>query len=147
MARNKTTFGKDNQPTRRRGKSERGKILDAMKRQSRTEEEFYDLLVQRAFNPEDNFAFKELLARHHPVPKSTLPLVVFEFPVDGTALQKIEALEAAISSGEIAADVAKLMVDIIKSGMEVAQITELQERIEALEQALIKASNGSSGTA
>ena len=59
----KTSFNKDNQPSVRkgRGKSERTKILESFERLSRTEDEFYDLLTKKAFNPEDHFSFKELL--------------------------------------------------------------------------------------
>ena len=54
MASNSTTFGKGKQPSKRRGKSERTKILEAMSRAGKTEEGFYDELVARAENPDDN---------------------------------------------------------------------------------------------
>ena len=42
-----------------RGKSDRTKMLDAMKRAGKTEEEFYDLLMEKAFNPAENSPVKE----------------------------------------------------------------------------------------
>ena len=68
----KTSFTKANQP-KGRGKSERTKILESFERLSKTEDEFYDLLTLKAFDPEDNFSFKELLVRMSPIPKATMP--------------------------------------------------------------------------
>ena len=45
MAKSSTTFDKDKQPAKGRGRSERTKILDAMKETNKTEEGFYQLLV------------------------------------------------------------------------------------------------------
>jgi len=76
----KTSFSKDKQPPKGRGKSERTKILDAMKRQAKTEDGFYDELIIRAFNPDDNFTFKEVLARMSPIPKAVSPVYKFDLP-------------------------------------------------------------------
>ena len=40
-----TQFSKDKQPERRRGKAEKTLLIEAMKRQGRTVEGFYDMLI------------------------------------------------------------------------------------------------------
>lgn len=126
-------FAKDSQPKKRRGKSERTKILDAMKRNSRDEDEFYDLLITRAFNPEDNFAFKELLSRVYPVPKSTMPLIQFEFDESATPSVKASQIMKASADGIIPPDVANTFIASLASMLKITEITELEERLKALE--------------
>ena len=79
MAKSSTTFSKKAQPTRGRGKSERTKILEAMKRAGTTEDAFYDSLLTRSLDVEDNFGFKEMLNRMSPIPKAVAPLYEFTF--------------------------------------------------------------------
>lgn len=126
-------FGKENQPRKRRGKAERTKIIDALKRVHKTEEDFYDYLVGRAFNPEDTFGAPELLKRLYPIPKATLPMV--DFPFDESASLSVQASQImkAASDGLLAPDVANVFVTSISSMLKITEVTELEDRIKALE--------------
>ncbi len=134
-------FGKDKQPRKRRGKAERTKIIEAMQRQSKTEEDFYDYLVTRAFNPEDNFGAPELLKRLYPIPKATLPLVEFEFDDKATpAIQAAQIMKAS-SDGKVAPDVANMFISSIASMLKIEEVTEIQKRLEEIEK-LMGVNNG-----
>ena len=131
----KHEFSSDNQPAKRngRGKSERTKILEAMKRGNQSEESFYDHLVTRAFNAEDNFGAPELLRRLAPLSKSTLPLIEFEFDEDATPkIQSSQVLKAA-ADGVIPPDIAQVFITSIASMLKIDEVTELQKRLEAIE--------------
>ncbi len=128
-------FTKESQPKSRpaRGKSERTKILEAMARNTKTEEEFYNLLVVRSFDNSDNFAFKELLTRLSPVPKSVAPLVEFDFPKDEKPhIQAARVLEA-VSEGIIPSDIGAMFIQSIKTMLSIEEHTELTERVEKIE--------------
>ena len=131
----KTSFNKKNQPNKGRGKSERTKILEAMVRAGETEEGFYDLLMTKAFNPEDNFTFKELLNRLSPIPKAVSPLVEFDF--DPKALPHIQAMQAleAVAQGKIPADLANMFVTSVSSMLNIQEKTDFEERLKAIEDA------------
>ena len=134
-----TKFSKENQPkAKRRGrcKSERTKILEAMERQGETEEGFYDLLVERAKKPEDNFTFKELLMRLSPLPKAVAPLVEFDFPQDSKPHIQAAYVLAAVSSGIIPSDIGNVFVQSIKSMIDIEAYTALTARIAAIEESL-----------
>jgi len=138
MAKTKTSFDSKNQPKERkpRGKSERTKILEAMKRQSRTEEAFYDELITRAFNPDDNFTFKELLNRMSPVAKAVNPLYNFDLPKNSKPHEKAAFVLDAIATGMIPSDVGNICIQAIKAMIDIEEYTDLKDRIEKLEKAL-----------
>lgn len=131
----KTSFSKDKQPARRkpRGKSERTKILDAMRRVGKTETGFYDELITRAFNPEDNFTFKEVLSRLSPIPKATAPLVEFTFPKDAKPHTQAAFVLDAVATGRIPSDIGNMFVQSIKAMIDIEEYTDLKDRIEKLE--------------
>ena len=131
----KTSFSKSNQP-KGRGKSERTKILDAMKRAGQTEEGFFDLLMEKAFNPEDNFTFKELLNRMSPMPKAVNPIVEFDFPKEAKPHVQAAFVLDAVASGVIPSDIGNMFVQSIKDMIDIEEFTSLKARIEALEKAL-----------
>ena len=138
MAKTKTSFDKEKQPKKRtpRGKSERTKILDAMKRQTRTEEGFYDELITRAFNPDDNFTFKELLNRMSPMPKAVNPLYNFDLPLRSLPHEKASFILDAIASGVIPSDVGNHCIQAIKAMIDIEEYTDLKERLIKLEETL-----------
>lgn len=135
MAKTKTSFGKNNQPKERkaRGPSERTKILEAMKRAGKTEEGFYDLLMEKAFNPEDSFTFKELLVRMSPIPKAVAPIVKFDFPKKAKPHIQAAFVLDAVANGEIPSDIGNMFVQSIKAMIDIEEYTDLKERIEKLE--------------
>ena len=71
----------------------------------------------------------------YPASKPTLPIVEFELTGD-TPIERVRQIETAIADGSIPADVAKIMVDIIKSSIEIEKITELADRIANIERML-----------
>ena len=119
-----------------RGKSERTKILDAMKRQSKTENGFYDELITRAFNPDDNFTFKEVLARMSPIPKAVAPLYKFNLPKKAKPHEKADYVLTAIADGELPSDLGNICIQAIKAMIDIEEYTDLKERIEKIEAAL-----------
>ena len=134
----KHQYTKNNQPKVRgkRGPDKRTLILNAIKKQGEDEQGFYNVLVQRAMNPEDIASLtllKEVLTRLYPASKPTMPAIPFDYPQSGTAIEKAEAIERAVSDGILPLDMAKLMTDIIQSGLTISEQTELRDRIEALE--------------
>lgn len=129
-------FGKDKQPKNRRGKAERTKILEAMARQSKTEEEFYDYLVTRAFNPEDNFGAPELLKRLYPIPKATMPMVDFEFDENASPNVQASQVMKAVSDGLIAPDSGQMFISSIASMLKIEEVTEIKDRLDKIEEAL-----------
>lgn len=143
MTRAMPQFTKDNQPnpeTRKgRGKSERTKILDALKRLGKTEDDFYDLLIGRALDPEDTFALREVLGRFAPIKKAVLPNVEFDFDESGTPVQQVAQILKAVSSGGIAPDVGAMIIGAVKSAIDIEANTELKARIEEIERLLVEA--------
>lgn len=130
---NETTFTEDKQPLKRRGKSERTKILEAMERKEKTEDGFYDLLVQRAFNPEDQFGFGEMLKRISPIPKQVAPNISFDFDKKLKPHDQAAQVMNAIATSKIPPDLGVLFVHAIKSMIDIEEYTDLKERIEKLE--------------
>ena len=130
---NKTSFSKTNQP-KGRGKSERTKILDAMKRMGETEDGFYDLLTTKAFNPEDNYTFKDLLSRMSPLSKSTAPLVEFDFDEKATPYVQAGQIVKAMADGLIPSDIGKDFVGVIQSMLKIQEVTDIDDRLKAIEE-------------
>ena len=135
MAANSTTFGKGKQPSKRRGKSERTKILEAMSRAGKTEEGFYDELVARAENPDDNFTFKELMSRLSPIPKAVAPTIKFDLDENGTISEKAEQIIVGISKGNIPPDLGNQLIVSMSSLMNIKEKTEVEDRLKAIEDA------------
>lgn len=135
MAKSSTSFGTENQPKKRtpRGKSERTKILESFGRLSRTEEEFYDLLTEKAFNPEDQFSFKELLSRISPIPKAVAPFVKFELDPDKNLHEQSAQILVAISKGEIPPDIGNSIISNMAHIVKVKEVTDMDERLKAME--------------
>ena len=132
----KTSFNKKNQPNKGRGKSERTKILEAMVRAGETEEGFYDLLMTKAFNPEDNFTFKELLNRISPIPKAVSPIYKFNLPEDAKPHVKADYILIAMANGDLPSDIGNICIQAIKAMIDIEEYTDLKERIEKLEATL-----------
>ena len=137
MAKSSTSFDKDTDHAGRkpRGKSERTKILEAMKSAEKTEEGFYQLLVTKAHDPEDNFAFKELLSRLSPVPKAVNPLYEFPFDVDGSPHKQALQIIDAIATGKLPSDVGNIIITSISSMLNIQEKTDFEERLKAIEDA------------
>lgn len=132
MGKEKTQFSKENQP-KGRGKSTRTKILDAFKRAGKTEDGFYDLLTAKAFNPEDQFSFGELLKRLSPIPKAVSPIYKFDLPEGAPPHVLSEHIVYAIAAGDIPSDVGNTCIQAIRAMIDIEEYTDLKDRIEKLE--------------
>lgn len=138
----KKLFTSENQPEKRkpRGPDRRTVLLNAIMAQTgKDEDAFYQEVVKRAMDPEDPASsqlMKEILGRMYPNSKPTMPTVEFDFRKDGTPAEKVEDISNAVADGALPADVAKVMVDIIKSGLDIVEVTELAERLAKLEEIL-----------
>jgi len=132
-----TQFSKDRQPSRRRGKDLRTRILAAIKAETgMNEQAFYKEVTKRAVEGKDTVLMKELLLRVVPVARPVVPDVQFDFPEDGSPVQQVDAIMKAVSLGKVPADVAKLLVDMIRAKLDVLEISELADRLAAIEKQL-----------
>lgn len=131
-------FTEENQPSTRkgRGKSEKTKFFEALGRKGKTEEDFYDLVIERAFDPDDNFAFKEALARLCPLTKSVAPFIEFDFPEDAPPHIQASAVMKGIADGLVPPDLGGQFIQSIKAMIDIEEYTVIKERIEKLEKAL-----------
>ena len=111
-------------------------ILAALKRQGQTEDGFYDLMVKKAMDEDDQFMLKEVMLRLSPIPKAVAPLVEFEFPNDASFSEQAGAVLDAIARGIIPADSGSMFVTTIKSAIDIEEFTELKDRIEGIEASL-----------
>lgn len=132
-------FSADNQPSNRRGKDRFKLLVEALERRGDSLETFYDKVVEMAMTDRADGAamqsamIRELLVRCHPIPKQTAPMITFEYPSAGTPVEKIDSIIMGVSNGEIPADIAKQIVDIIKAGIDAQETTEILERLNKLE--------------
>lgn len=146
-----TEFSSDYQPKKRkRGPNKRTLFIDALKKKATSEEAFYEFCVDVAMGTHsykddsnefvhgkpDNQMLKEILARLSPLNKQTLPTYDFEFPSNGTKVQKAESIVNAIGEGILPIDAAKLMMDLLESAASIEEKEELSERVNKLEELL-----------
>jgi hypothetical protein len=132
----KKLFSSENQPPNTRGKDKRKLLIEALERKGFTEETLYDTIVDMAINQRDTAMMKELIVRFSPLPKPVAPVFEVDFPDDGTPVEKIDAVIRGIASGIIPADIGKMFAEVIKTGLDVAEVTELAARLERLEKLL-----------
>lgn len=134
MAKHK--FGQDNQPTKRRGKAKNTLFIEALERKGLTEQDLYDAIVDLAINHRDASMMKELIVRFSPLPKPVAPTFEVDFPDEGTAVEKIDAVIRGIATGVIPADLGKTFAEVVRVGLDVREVTELAARLERLEKLL-----------
>lgn len=132
----KHQFSAENQPKNRRGRDKRQLMIDALVRAGYTEETLYDTIVDMAITERDTSMMKELITRFNPLPKPVAPTFEIPFPDEGTPVEKIEAVIKGIAEGIIPADIGKIFADVIKAGLDIAEVTELAVRLEKLEKLL-----------
>ncbi|AUR81881.1 hypothetical protein NVP1016O_01, partial [Vibrio phage 1.016.O._10N.286.46.A11] len=146
MSRKDGQFSSDKQPTQRkaRGKAERTKLLDALKRKGQSEDSFYDEMLDRAFNKEDPASpalLKEVISRLYPTSKATLPTVEFDFDENGTAAQKAAQILKAASEGIIPPDVANTFIAAISNTLKIDEMSDLRADVEEIK-AILNATAG-----
>ena len=136
----KHKFSSTNQPPAK-ARTYRNVLLEALKKSNKpmSEVEFVTYYVNEAMESEPVQAsamLREIFLRINPVPKPVAPPVEFEFPSNGSALDKVNAIISGVASGLIPTDLGKSMVDMIKVGLDVLEVTELAVRLEKLERLL-----------
>lgn len=127
------TFSVDMQPIKRRGKARYSKLVDALKAKGYSEQLLYEKIVEIALGEGDVTLLKEIMTRFCPPSKPSAQDITFDFPEAGTAVQKIDSVIAGVAAGDIPADIAKLVVDMIKTSLDVEEVTELAQRLERIE--------------
>ena len=127
------TFSADKQPSKRRGKARYNKLVEALESKGYSEKMLYEKIVEIAMGEGDVALLKEIMTRFCPPSKPSAQDVTFDFPESGTAVQKIDSVIAGVASGDIPADIAKLVVDMIKTSLDVEEVTELAQRLERIE--------------
>lgn len=128
------TFSKESQPVNKRGRTKYNKLLEALQGAGYDEQKFYEHVVNVAIGDGDTVILKEILTRFCPASKPSAQEIHFNFPANGTPVQKIDSVITGVADGEIPADIGKLVVDMIKTSLDVEEITELAQRLEKLEE-------------
>ena len=134
----KNLFDKDNQPENRapRGKSFKTMVLEALKTQGMTEQDFIEKLVERAL-VDGGVYLSELLKRYSPIPKQAHdPIVIENWPKNGTPSEKADAVLQSMSEGVIPPDLGALFIESISKSLGIEEVTELARRLEAIEKLL-----------
>lgn len=130
----KKLFDSENQPANRapRGKSFKTMVIEALKHNGMTEEQFINSLVERAI-VDGGVYLQEILKRYSPIPKQTHEPVTIEWPANGTPVQKADAVLKAMSEGQMSPDVGAIFIEAISKSLGIEELTELSKRLEALE--------------
>jgi len=136
-------FDQDNQPDystrRKRGKSGRTKILEALKRNKLNEEQFLDNLVVIAQDDEhqlQQFVIKEIFEGLMPKVKPVLPCVEVEFDKSGSAFDQCMNILDAVTRGNLPSDISQSLITQVKMSLDIKELTEVAARVEFLEKEL-----------
>jgi hypothetical protein len=125
----------------------KNKMLDAMRVEqilspepyitdAECEWRFMKYICKRAFDrtdPEATTILRELLSRSYAPLKAAMAPVEFEFTEGATPIQQVNQIIGAVSRGEISPDVGVALANVIKSAIDIEAVTELKQRVEALE--------------
>ncbi|VVE82866.1 hypothetical protein [Pandoraea sputorum] len=131
-----TRFTSDNQPVKRRGKTPRTLLVEALKSEANLDEpSFYKLIVQRALDG-DAMLTREILTRLQPVHKATLPDVQLDIPREAAPVDKVVAIIDAVAAGHCPPDVGDMMIGMIKNMLDIYNVTELAEKVRRIEERL-----------
>ncbi len=77
-----------------------------------------------------------LLKKYLPDEKSSAPCIEFDFKKSDKPHKKVDQIIKSISSGKVPPDIGGILIQSIKSMVDVEEYTDLKERIEKLEKAL-----------
>lgn len=148
MAKSVTSYSADNPPPPGRpprGVGWRRKILEAFERSGRTEDDFIDYICKRAFDPDDELSsrmLEMLINRLSPLSRSVFPLYRVNIPAEASPADRIDVIIKAVADEEMPADVANMLVSMIKVGIDVREVCELADRLAALEALIAAMNNG-----
>ncbi len=127
-------FSSDNQPANRKsGPNIKAKIVAALGRAEMSEDDFMDILIEKAVT-EGGVFLQEVLKRYSPLPKQTHePIVIDDWPVTGTAKEKSDTVVNYMADGKIPADLGAIFIESISKSLGIEEVTELARRLEAIE--------------
>jgi len=131
----KGVFTAENQPQNRRGPLFRTMAVAALKKKSMTEQDFVDLLVEKAVD-EGGVHLQELLKRYYPIHKQTQEPIEFEYEKDWTPIQKADAIMQSASKGEIPPDIASMLIEALGKMILIEDQTDWVIRLQAIEKLL-----------
>jgi hypothetical protein len=151
-------FDSDNQPEQRRGRGKafKTKLFEAIRAKAllnvpddATNEEVEQAFIQhlalealKADEP-DIYLMKDLMARAFPPIKAAMDTFNFELDPDSSPSEKAQAILVAVSRGEIPPDVATMLINASKAALDIEALTEMKDRIDALEKAYEQSSQAS----
>lgn len=149
MAKSSTTFSKDTQPPRSRGKAFKTLLLESIREESLiglnpdstkedAEKAYLKHVSKRAFNVEDpNSAtlLKTLMDKSYSNIKPSAETIQYELDAKSSIYKKAEDTLKAISEGKIPPDTGKLILDSITNLIKIKEVTEIEDRIKVLEDA------------
>ncbi|GAB1410298.1 hypothetical protein MASR1M90_14520 [Desulfovibrionales bacterium] len=92
-------------------------------------------MINNALNG-DTAAQRALLDKIIPNVKSVAPNVSLDLGADKSLVQKAEKILHAVASGEVAPDVGAVLVQAVGGLAKIAEITELEQRLENLEKVM-----------
>jgi hypothetical protein len=147
---NKNSFKKGNTAARNKGINFRTKLLNTIREQSligaspdldnkETEALFLGHFADRALDktdPNSATLLQVLVNKSYMNVKSTLPSISFDFDENMTLADQARAVMKATAEGVIPPDVAQILINSIASTAKIEEVTELQGRIELIENAL-----------
>lgn len=142
----KRLFSPEYQPEKKpRGKGWRTKIIEALEEKGESEDSFIRYVLTRAFNPDDPLSGKLLelvINRLSPMQKAVMPTYSFKWEDGLTPAQKVDRIIDAVANEELPADVAHMLIGMVKDGLIIMDITELAERLQAVEKLLEAQASG-----
>lgn len=112
---------------------------DSYKLRIAAQREFYNEWVDEAYKgiaSGENYLFGLMINRLHPQTKATNDTIEFDFPNDGTAVEKFDAILDAISGGVIPPDIGVMLIQAINVGVNIEDVTILKQKIDAIELAM-----------
>lgn len=144
-----TKFTSDNQPepeSKKRGKAKKTLMLDAIREHCGSEDEFLKGVVKAAVGtpkdpsdpdsveiPPNHNLLTLVLNRIEPPLKATSPMVEFKFTKGAKPHEQAIEVMVAASQGIIPPDIANLFVSSIASMLKIKEITDIEERLSAME--------------
>lgn len=137
-------FSSEYQPENRGGgpSSAMKKLRDALERKFASGDvdgydTFEDWLVDKALS-EGGVYLQVVTSRAVPTYKPTLEPIKIDYPKDGTAVQKANAVYDAMANGEIPPDVGQTLIDALSKMLNIEELTDLKARLERIEEILNK---------
>lgn len=144
---NSGLFSSERQPKNRATRPFKSRLVDVIQKEAMllvgpdatrqvAEEAFITHLAERAFDrtdPASSILLKELVSRSYSSVKPAHEPVKFDLDLDASPVDQVKQLLVAASQGLLSPDVAVMFVGVIKAGIEIAEATDMKQRVEHLE--------------